>query len=167
MGADTPVRLSERLIEEGARLENFFREFPADQLDHPIYTDGTCWSVRDILAHLVQSEDSMLRLLQNILGGGGGSPDDFDLNAYNERKVAPLKGADLQALIEKFHANRLATAGFVRSLSLDDLTKEGRHPFLGVANLVDIIKMFYRHNKIHIREIRHALNSDAGPVEQG
>jgi hypothetical protein len=167
MGADTPVRLAERLIEEGVRVENFFRELPTSELDHSIYTDGSCWSVRDILAHLAQAEDSMLRLVQNILAGGGGSPEDFDLNAYNERKVAPLKGTDLGLLIEKYHANRQATADLVRGLDPEDLNKQGRHPFLGVANLADIIKMFYRHNQIHLREIRHALKADPGPAEQG
>jgi hypothetical protein len=37
-----------------------------------------------------------------------------------------------------------------------DLAKLGRHPFLGITSLEDIIKMVYRHNQIHMREIRRS-----------
>jgi hypothetical protein len=35
-----------------------------------------------------------------------------------------------------------------------DLERIGRHPFLGVAPLVEMIKLVYRHNGIHIRDAR-------------
>jgi hypothetical protein len=34
------------------------------------------------------------------------------------------------------------------------LLHQGRHPFLGRAPLSEIIKIIYRHNQIHLREIR-------------
>ncbi len=37
----------------------------------------------------------------------------------------------------------------VASISQADLTEEGRHPYLGVAPLTDMIKLIYRHNQIH------------------
>jgi len=40
-----------------------------------------------------------------------------------------------------------------------DLEKSGRHPWLGMAQVEEIIKLMYRHNQIHQREIREALES--------
>jgi hypothetical protein len=166
MGADTPVRLSERLQEEGARVEAFFRDFPPEKFDDQIYTDGTCWCVRDILAHLSLAEDSMRRLIGNILQGGTGTPEDFDLNAYNERKVAPLKGTHIDGLLDQFHQNRQKTIELVNEMDAADMEKQGRHPFLGITTLAEIIKMIYRHNQIHIREIRHSMNASAGQAQE-
>jgi hypothetical protein len=48
----------------------------------------------------------------------------------------------------------------VAEMDNNDLEIQGRHPFLGVAPLSDIIKLIYRHNQIHIREIRKTLTEE-------
>ena len=50
---------------------------------------------------------------------------------------------------------RQATIKKVRALPDQDLGKMGRHPYLGVASLADIIKLIYRHNQIHQRDFRN------------
>ena len=157
---DTPSHLSERMLSEGYKTLEFFRHLTPEQWGVTIYTEGSEWVVRDVLAHFVSAESGMTRLVESILAGGAGTPDDFDLNAYNERKVAGLKGVSAEDLLVQFAALREKSAALVRGLSSEDLAKTGRHPWLGVAALTDILKMMYRHNQIHQRDIRRSIHPD-------
>ena len=46
---------------------------------------------------------------------------------------------------------------FVSELHEPDLQRTGRHPSLGVMALGDMIKIVYRHNHMHERDLRQAL----------
>jgi hypothetical protein len=155
--ADTPQWLSERLISEGEKTVTFFKGLSPDQWDIQVYTDGSHWNIRQVLAHIALSEHSLCRLLENIANGGPGTPLDFDLDVYNERKVSEVDDVGSEDLIELFQMNRQRTAQVSAALSLEDLGRTGRHPYLGVATLSDIIKIIYRHNQIHIRDLRKTL----------
>lgn len=147
-----------RLLREGEKAVAFFRSLSPEQLQQQVYTDGSCWQVRQILAHFVAAEASMTRLVENILAGGAGTPEDFNLDAYNERKVSALQDLPVEDLLREFSERRAATADLAARLSPDELARTGRHPFLGVVPVQEIIKMFYLHNQIHLREIRKALS---------
>jgi hypothetical protein len=152
--SDTPAFLSERLLHEGEKSIEFFQSLTPDQLDQTIYTEGTHWTARQVLAHFVFSERSLCRLVENIAAGGAGSPENFDIDGYNERKVKDFENTALPDLVEQFHQNRKKTALVVAKLQVEDLQRQGRHPFLGIVPLAEIIKIIYRHNQIHQREIR-------------
>jgi hypothetical protein len=156
---DTPEFLSERLRDEGAKTLAFFRALTPQQWETPVYTEDAHWSVRHVLAHFVAAESGITRLVENILAGGQGTPEDFDLNAYNERKVNALKEASREELLEKFSQLRQLSSTLVRGLHPEDLAKSGRHPWLGPASLGEIVKLMYRHNQIHQRDIRKAFES--------
>jgi hypothetical protein len=155
--ADTAVHLAERLRAEGKKTRAFFSALTPEQWNQVIYTEGACWSVQQVLAHFVTSEASMARLVQNIQAGGSGTPADFDLDAYNERKVAGLGEASTDELLDRHAELRQQFADQVARMSLEDLGKTGRHPFLGMASLEDIVKLVYRHNQIHLREVRRIV----------
>jgi len=154
---DTSEHLALRLRDEGQKTIEFFGNLAPEQWDLTVYTEGTSWIVRQVLAHFVATESGMALLVKNILAGGPGSPEDFNLNDYNERRVAKLTGLSAGELIRRFAENREATAKLVARLTHADLQRAGRHPFLGVAPLEDIIKLMYRHTQIHQREIRKVL----------
>lgn len=156
---ESPTRIADRMIAEGDKTIEFFRELMPDRWRIILYTEGSIWTVREVLAHFVSAESGMTRLVENILAGGPGSPEDFDMNAYNERKVTSLKDASTDELIGQFASLREKSAALAANLSPDDLTKTGRHPWLGMTSVADILKMIYRHNQIHLRDIRRALNS--------
>lgn len=156
--ADTPAGLSERLRLEGERTLEYFRALETHQWQHTIYTEGTHWSVKDLLAHFVITEMGIYRLIAAILSGEPGSPEGFDLDAYNERKVASLVDTGPEELLSQFVQARSETVGLVAGLGPDDLTRTGRHPWLGIAPLEDIIKLMYRHTQIHQRDIRRSLS---------
>jgi hypothetical protein len=101
----------------------------------------------------------MTRLVENILDGGPGSPEDFNLDVYNERQVASLSNVAVDGLLDQFSISRGKTVDLVDKISERDLTRRGRHPFLGIATLEDIIKLIYRHNQIHLRDIKRVLGN--------
>jgi hypothetical protein len=151
---ETPERLANRLADEGQKSQQFFSALSADQWERTLYTEGAQWSVKQVLGHFVITEVGIRALMANIVAGGAGAPQDFDLNAYNERQVATLADATPDDLLAKFGFERRATVDWVRGLSSADLLRTGRHPWLGIAPLEDMIQLMYRHNQIHQRDIR-------------
>lgn len=151
---DSPEFLVERLSQEGQRTLEFFRATRPDQWDKVVYTEGGQWTVRQVLAHFVATEGSIQRLLKNILDGGPGAPQDFNIDDYNERKVAAMLEATPLDLMEQFGVLRRQSVELVSGLTPQDLSRTGRHPFLGETDLAEIIKLLYRHNQIHQRDVR-------------
>lgn len=153
----TPVQLAERLKSEGEKTIEFFRAIPPEKWHTQIYTDGESWTVHQILTHLTQAETSIARLLAQVAAGQGGVPPDFDLDGYNERKVKEMQNLTPEALLLQFAERRANTISFVANLTPADLQKTGRHPFLGVAPLHDMIQLIYRHTQLHQRDIRKTI----------
>ncbi len=151
------AHLAERLQVEGQKTFDFFHQLSPEQLGQAVYSEGAAWTVYQVLAHIVGAEAGMYGLVQDILQGGTGVPEDFDLDQYNERRVDQLAGTTVIDLLGKYMQRRQQFADMVISLKPEDLAKSGRHPFLGIATIEDIIKLVYRHNQIHIREIRNVL----------
>lgn len=154
---ETPERLANRLTEECRRTEQFFGALTPPQCSRALYVDGARWTVLQVLAHFVFTESGIRSLMQHILDGGSGVPQDFDLNDYNESRVSELGEATCEDLLARFLVERQATIDWLRGLSPEDLQKTGRHPWLGIAPLEEMIQLLYRHNQIHQRDIRKLL----------
>jgi hypothetical protein len=155
---NNPEWLAERLLQEGRKTDEFFRALSPEQLEVVLYTDGSCWKVKELLAHFLATEMGIFRLIEAILEGSSGIDADFDLDGYNERKVTQLRDVPTNELSNRFLEKRHESANLVASLNEEDLRKEGRHPFLGIAPLEDMIKLLYRHNQIHQRDVRLVLS---------
>lgn len=155
--SETPERLASRLAEESQRTQQFFGALSPEQWGRTLYTDGAQWTVRHVLAHFTVTEAGIRSLMMNILAGGIGVPQEFDLNRYNERKVSGIGETEEYDLLAKFRLERQATIDWVRGLEVADLSRTGRHPWLGVAPLKEMIQLMYRHNQIHQRDIRKLL----------
>jgi DinB superfamily len=159
---ETPERLTERLLSEGMKTVDFFQALTSEQLDCPIYSDGSCWKIRQILAHFVSSEQAFGLLIRDVLSGGLGAPEAFDIDRFNESEVGKMVDLDSQTLLVKYENLRRSNAGLVSRMKPADLTRIGRHPYLGMASLEEIIKLLYRHNQIHQRDIRKLLAAQTG-----
>jgi hypothetical protein len=156
--SEQAAKLANRLIKEGEKTKYFFSNIPQEILGESLYSEGASWTVQQVLVHLVEAEDSLKHLFQFIVEGGGGVPQDFDLNRYNERAVEKLEGLSIEELASMFEARRKLMVEFVQSLSVEDLNKEGFHPFLGQAPVKEMIRLFYLHTQIHMRDIRKLLD---------
>jgi hypothetical protein len=153
----TVDRLVNRLLQEKEKTIHFFQELKPEDWQKEVYSEGARWRIIDILKHLVTAESGVMRLIVNILDGGNGVPEDFDLDYYNEHHVEKLENSTSEELLEDFVSLRNQTVAMVSSLEEGDLSKTGRHPFLGVAPVEDIVKLMYRHNQIHQRDVRRLV----------
>jgi hypothetical protein len=142
-----------RLTEEGETTVAFFRGLPSDLWARQLYEEGP-WTVRDALAHMVSAERNFALLVDNIRAGGAGAPEDFSIDGFNAKEVASLADAPPETLIAEFGKARQRVLTLVESMRDEDLKKEGRHPYLGVAPLDKIIKLIYRHTMLHQRDIK-------------
>lgn len=149
--------LAEKLKSEGEKMVVIFDGLADEKWQTEIYTEGATWTIRNVLSHFVTSERGLLKLFEKIRQGDAGSPDDFSIDRYNAAMQARTQGLTPQELLEQFKAIRAESVAWTSGLSEDDLQKRGRHPFLGVTTIREMIKMLYIHNLNHYRDMKKAL----------
>ena len=142
----------------GEEIEAFFSNLPAAALAHPVYTEEVQWTVQRVLAHLITIEGSMQKLFKNILDGGPGAPEDFNVGRFNRTQPQKLDHLSLEALLEGFHRVRAATIEMVADMTEADLDREGRHPFHGHGKLERFVRWAYEHARLHENDVRRALD---------
>lgn len=149
--------LADKLRSEGEKFFALFAGLTDDQWQAEVYTEGETWTIRNVLSHFVTSERGLVRLFERIRHTGEGSSDDFSIDRYNAAQQQKTKDLTPQELLEQFKAVRSDSIAWTLSLDESDLEKMGRHPFLGMTTLREMIKMLYLHNQIHYRDMRKAL----------
>lgn len=136
---------------------DFFESLTPEQLSMRIYQEGARWTARQVVAHFITIERSMHWLFNNILSGGQGSPEDFDVDRFNLNQTSKLDDLDLDALLSQFRSVRKETVAIVQRMTESDLDREGRHAFHGWGKLERFIRWAYEHARIHEDEIRKVL----------
>jgi hypothetical protein len=159
---ETPERLAERLVSESQKTLEFFRALLPEQWDYVVYPQGVLWTAHHLLAHFVSAEQALKKLIEDVYTGGAGAPEDFDIDGFNAAEVAGLVRHTPEELLLEFEHSRQACVALVRKMQPEDLSHAGRHPFLGWVALEDMIKMLYRHDQIHLRDLRRLLKPDMG-----
>lgn len=149
--------LAEKLKSEGERFVAIFSALTDAQWQVDVYTEGTVWTARNVLSHLVTSERGLVRLFEEIRNGGVGATDDFSIDRYNASQQEKTKELTPLELLERYQSARADSANWVLGLQEADLEKTGRHPFLGQTTIREMVKMLYLHNQIHYRDLKKAL----------
>ncbi len=158
--SDKHALIQKRLREEGDKLLAMFAGITPEQWQAVIYTDGMTWTIKDILAHQISAEGEFQYYGRDVLNGGEGAPEDFNLNAFNNREVVAKADRTPDQLLADFHATRQATIELVAEIRDDQWALRGRHPFFGMIGVEDMFKLIYRHNMLHARDIRKMLGVD-------
>jgi len=135
----------------------FFRSLSPDALGTQVYQDGAQWTVQQVLAHFITIERSMQWLFKDLLAGGPGSPEDFDVERFNRTQPKKLDGRSIDELIAQFKSVRNDTISIVRSMSDADFDREGRHAFHGHGKLERFIHWAYEHVALHLEDLRRRL----------
>jgi uncharacterized damage-inducible protein DinB len=151
------AELAAKLKSEGEKSSAFYRGLTKDQWNVEVYADGAVWSIRSILAHLMTAERAFVRLFEEIRLGGVGVSEDFVIDRYNARQQEKTKELNPDELLERYRSIREQMVAWVSSLKDEELQITGRHPFLGVTTLREMIKLIYIHNQQHYRDIRRVL----------
>lgn len=135
----------------------FFESLSPDALGTQVYQDGAQWTVQQVLAHFITIERSMQWLFKDILAGGPGSPEGFDVERFNRTQPKKLDGKTIDELIALFQSVRNDTISIVRSMSDADFDREGRHAFHGHGKLERFIYWAYEHVALHLEDLRKRL----------
>ena len=151
------AELAEKLKSEGERMVAFFSTLTDDQWQAEVYTEGTTWTIRNVLSHYVTSERGLIRLFEQIRQGGGGVTDEFSIDRYNAAQQEKTKELSPAELIEQYKAVRAESIAWVRGLKDEELEIQGRHPFLGQTVIREMVRMLYMHNQLHYRDVKRAL----------
>jgi hypothetical protein len=149
--------LAQKLIDEGERTLNFMKPLQPDVWGKQVHGDHSNWNVRDLFEHLILSEESLRSLFRRIVEGGEGSPEDFNINAFNAERHGKLSGLSIDELFERYRYSRSRTAAFAEALSDEQLDINGRHPAMGMSRIEEMLKMIYLHNTMHIKEIKKTI----------
>ena len=131
----------------------FFQSLSPEELGIQVYEDGAKWSVKQVLAHFVTIEGTMQWLFKDILAGGPGSPEDFDVDRFNRSQPQKLDALSMAELITQFKSVREDTISIVRAMSDADFDREGRHAFHGHGRLERFIRWTYEHVNLHVDDI--------------
>ncbi|MCX6057622.1 MAG: DinB family protein [Chloroflexi bacterium] len=150
--------LAEKLRTEGEKFVTIFSSLTEDQWKVEVYTEGTTWTIRNVFAHFVTSERGLVKLFEQIRLGGSGAADDFSIDRYNESQQQKTKDFSTAELIGNYKTIRADTIVWVSSLKESELEIQGRHPFLELTTLREMVKMLYLHNQIHYRDLKKVLN---------
>jgi hypothetical protein len=151
------TELAEKLRSEGEKMAANFSNLREDQWNQEVYTEGTTWTIRNVLAHFVSAERGLVKLFEQIRQGGAGASDDFSIDRYNAAMQERTKELSSQELLEQYRQVRAHTVGWISGLDESDLDITGRHPFLGQTQLREMIKLLYIHNLTHYRDIKKAM----------
>jgi hypothetical protein len=151
------TELAEKLKSEGEKFAAIFDGLGDDQWQTEVYTEGTTWTIRNVLSHFVTSERGLLKLFEQIRQGGPGSSEEFSIDRYNASMQARTKDLTPQELLEQYKSIRADSIAWTSSLSETDLEIQGRHPFLGMTTIREMIKMLYLHNQLHYRDMKKVL----------
>ncbi len=151
------VELAEKLRSEGEKLSGFFAGLTGEQWGIEVYTEGSVWTTRNILAHLVTSERAFVKLFEQIRQTGQGVSEGFSTDRYNARQQEKTAELTPRELLDQFKAVRAGMIQWVLGINDSDLERTGRHPFLGITTLREMVKMVYIHNQMHYRDLRRVL----------
>jgi uncharacterized damage-inducible protein DinB len=151
------TELAEKLKTEGERMLQFFSGLSADQWTSKVYTEGTAWTIRNVLAHFVTSERGLIQLFEQIRTTGQGADDDFSIDSYNASQQQETEDLAPAALLEQYKQVRADAVAWVSGLKEEELEISGRHPFLGETVIREMVKMLYLHNQLHYRDVKRAL----------
>ena len=151
------TELAEKLGLEGEKIYAIFSAFTDDQWNAEVYTEGTTWTIRNILSHLVTSERGLIKLFEQIRLGGEGASIDFSIDRYNAAQQARSKDLTPSEILAQYKEVRANSIAWVSDLRDNELEIKGRHPFLNVTTIREMIKMLYIHNQTHTRDIKKVL----------
>jgi uncharacterized damage-inducible protein DinB len=149
--------LAQKLKSEAEKLVVFFSGLTDEQWKKEVYTEGSVWTIRNILSHLMTSERAFIKLFESIRQGGGGVAEDFVADRYNASQQEKTKELTPIELLDQYKVMRVRMIEWVSGISDSDLEKTGRHPALGITTLREMIKMVYIHNQTHYRDLIRVL----------
>jgi hypothetical protein len=106
-------------------------------------------------------------VFENMLAGGPGSPEHFDVDRFNRSQPKKLRDLSVETLIRRFSSVRGKTIELVASMRDADLDREGRHAYCGRGTLERFVRWAYEHAEAHEADVEKALRPSVSDVQKG
>ncbi len=155
------VALKEELVAARETL-NQALDAVGGRWDTQIYSDGAQWTARELLIHLMVSHTGQVGVMQRILVGGEGVPENFDLERYNRSSVqkrSETAPEDARAALNQSHEELLA---WLETLTDEQLDMKGRHASGHRLSIEQFLRFgFAKHEREHAADIIRALGIEA------
>ncbi len=127
--------------------------------DTPVQSEGEGWTVRHVVTHLLDTEQSQMILLQRLRNGEETVPADFDIDRWNRRvkKMEPRSTEELRSGMEE---SRMAFNALFDQIMPHELALTGRHPATGDETTLErFLEVLAWHETHHTKEITDGLNA--------
>lgn len=154
--------LENKLRLERGKLLDACKTLSPDKLLHAA-PDG--WAVKDILAHVADSEVlnvkfarlmlemDMPRQIEAVRADYPDYVGAFDLNRFNAYMTVKLQSKSPDVVLQELDAARAATFAWLDTLTPADLDRKGEHAAWGQQTVRGMIKILMLHDKTHTQEI--------------
>jgi len=133
---------------------------PSSALDQP---NAEGWSVKDIVAHMVDVEDGVMvsritRLLEE------NRPFIRSIDPPARLAAGDYAARSLDDLLEELSRQRASHAAWLARLTEQQLARGGEHEEVGEIFVVDLAHQWAAHDLTHLRQIAQMLQADLAPL---
>jgi hypothetical protein len=128
-----------------------------DGWDTQIYSDGAAWTARQLLTHLVISNQGLNAQAMGIAEGREIIPPDFDVQRYNKRSVEKRADLTIEDARVSLNETRAALLGWMTTLDDGALDREGRHASLQIMSVAALLQQIADHERAHADDIARVL----------
>ena len=161
MSETIKAEIREKKIRVRQELMSVLQGLSEAEWETAVYTDGSRWTISDLLRHLVNAERGMTTLINQFLQGQDPVPADFDRERYNNRIVEKAKQKSPTELMAELVENEALFLETLAALTENDWQKKGRHASLHVLTIEEICHLIPDHEQAHLLDIQKALNTFA------
>lgn len=153
------TELKSKLAENRAALFALLGGLNEDEWETAVFSEGTIWTVTDMVRHLESAERGMITLMAGIQQGGKGVPEDFDLARYNASRIQKAKEKRPSDLMADMQRNREELLVFMDSLTAEDWQKKGRHGSLQIMTIEETCHIIADHEAMHATDIKNVIDA--------
>jgi hypothetical protein len=152
----TRAELIAALEQTGPALQRLAADLADNALDFRLNQGD--WSIREVLAHLVDDEMYVMRLrLERII-----KEDNPHLAPHDEQRWYATRNTtrdQVAELLADFSVQRAASLGIVTMLRESDWARQGFQPEYGTFTAEGWLANWVEHDTVHLRQIESALQA--------
>jgi uncharacterized protein (TIGR03083 family) len=157
------AKLQSDLAEGRETLLSAIDVLAPEEWDRPTSNPG--WTAREILAHVSQAGSGLLARMRRFLTRSSALPAGFDLNIWNNRQVAKLKGVEVSTLVAVLTDSRQELLQFLGELTDDQLDVWGWHASGQEMSLAEMFEIMAWHESTHAADILTARSGNRGGIQ--
>lgn len=116
------------------------------------------WTVKDLLAHLADSETGLLGQARRIAKDEQTLPDNFDINRWNRSAVRKRAGQSSEEHLSIIGATFEEVLEFLEQVDPGMLDRRGRHSSGAMLSLEEYFHRIVDHRLEHATDIREAID---------